>query len=241
MRTVHRSFGPAVPVLAVALAVSPLFAAKPTAKKGGDLIWTHPAFDSLGIKSIALLPVTSFDHNRENERKVENLFAQALRPSGYRWVTPAGARELIKVAHGESTLARVDADILKNGRIDSLRAGALCKATRANAIMSMRLDLFEQALVEWNQSGTPSTTVKLRAALVDSAGRLLWSASGSETGEGTPHDPNAATMGVKSSGLGTTPITAQGGAPSYDEVTTRLVARWMAHFPAMKPATPAQP
>ena len=241
MRAFNRWFRLAIALLALTLAVTPLLAAKPKAKKGGDLIWTHPSFDSLQIKSITLLPACSFDHNRENERRVENLFAQALRPAGYRWVTPAGARELIKTAQGESTLARIDADILKNGRIDSLRAGALCRATRTNAIMSMRIDLFEQNQVEWNQSGTPNTTVQLRAALVDSAGRLLWSASGGETGEGTPHDPSAGTVGVKSSGLGTTPITAQGGAPSYDEVTMRLVTRWMTHFPALKQATPAQP
>src|SRR5262245_15957943 len=107
MRALYRSLGLAIALLGLGAAVSPLLAAKPTAKKGGDLIWTHPSFDSVAVKSIALLPACSFDHNRENERRVENLFAQALRPSGYRWVTPSGARELIKVAQGESTLVRI--------------------------------------------------------------------------------------------------------------------------------------
>lgn len=206
-----------------------------------DLVWTYPHFDSLGIRSVALLPASSFDHNRQNERMVEGLFAQALKPSGYRWVTPLVGRELIKTALGESALAAIDNEVLKHGRVDSLRARALCRAVRTEAIMTTRLDLFEQVQVEWNQAGRPTTTVQVRAALVDSAGRLLWSASGSETGEGTYHDPSAATMGVKSTGLGSTPITAQAGAPSFEEVTTRLFARWMPFFPARKAATPAQP
>ena len=239
MHALHRrSSRLLITLMALGLMAWPVLAAKP---KRTDLIWAHPRFDSLGVRSIALLPASSFDHNRQNEQRVEGLFAQVLRPSGYRWITPQVGRELIKSALGESALAAIDVDVLKLGRIDSLRAGALCRALRSQAIMSTRLDLFEQAQVEWNQAGTPSTTVKLRAALVDSAGRLLWSAAGSETGEGTSHDPNAATMGVKSTGLGSTPITAQGGAPSFDDVTTRLVSRWMLHFPARKSAAPAQP
>ena len=226
-------------VLALALMAWPALGAREKAKK--DLIWSHPHVDSLRIKSVALLPAASFDHNRQNERLVEGLFAQSLKPTGYRWVTPLVGRELIKSALGDSTLAAIDRDVLKTGRVDSLRARALCRAVRTDAILTTRLDLYEQVQVEWNQAGKPTTTVQLRAALVDSAGRLLWSASGSETGEGTYHDPSAATMGVKSSGLGSTPITAQGGAPSFEEVTTRLFARWMPFFPARKADTPAQP
>jgi hypothetical protein len=221
------------------LSALPALAVKDKTKKV-DLIWSHPRIDSLGIRSMALLPASSFDHNRQNERLIENLFAQSLRPSGYRWVTPLVGREIIKSALGESTLAAIDRDVLKLGRVDSLRAGALCRALRTDAVLTTRVDLFEQVQVEWNQAGKPTTTVRLRAAVVDSAGRLVWSASGGETGEGTYHDPTSATMGVKSDGLGSTPITAQGGAPSFEEVTTRLLTRWMAFFPRLA-ATPAQP
>jgi hypothetical protein len=100
------------------------------------------------------------------------------------------------------------------------------------ALFLMRLEQFEQTQVEWNQSGKPTTTVRLRAALVDSTGRLLWSAAGSETGEGQYHEADAGTTGVNGSGLNTTPTTAQGGAPSFEDVTTRLLDRWMKRFPA---------
>jgi hypothetical protein len=115
----------------------------------------------------------------------------------------------------------------------------LCRALRVTALLSVRVDLFEQVQVEWNQSGKPSTTVQSRAAVVDSGGRLVWTASGSETAEGPYHDANAATLGVKGSGLTTEPVTGQGGAPSFDDVTTRLFTRWAAHFPALPKAETA--
>jgi hypothetical protein len=92
--------------------------------------------------------------------------------------------------------------------------------------------------MEFNQAGKPTTTVALTAALVDSSGRLLWTASGSETAEGPYHDPSTAPLGVSSSGLINKPITGQGAAPSYPETLGKLLARWLPNFPA-KPAPPA--
>ena len=197
-----------------------------------DLIWVHPRFDSLGVQSVALLPAASFDKNHRNETFVENMLAKALQPAGYRWVTPQVARDKIRSAGGDSAVAAVSNVILKSGRVDSLSAQRLCGTLRTSALMSVRLDQFEQTQVEWNQSGKPTTTVRLRAALVDSTGRVLWSASGSETGEGQYHEADAGTTGVSGSGLNTTPTTAQGGAPSFEDVTTRLLDRWMKRFPA---------
>src|SRR4030095_15408340 len=133
----------------------------------------------------------------------------------------------------------IDRGILTQGRVDSLAARRLCRALRVTALLSVRVDLFEQIQVEWNQSGKPSTTVQSRAAVVDSSGRLLWTASGSETAEGPYHDANAATLGVKGSGLTTEPVTGQGGAPSFQDVTTRLFPPWSTHLPAFKPPAAA--
>ena len=177
-----------------------------------DLIWVHPAFDSLGIQSVVLLPSASFDKNHRSENLIESLFAQALQPSGYRWVTPRVARDAIRSAFGDSGVAALSQGILAQGRVDSVVARRLCRTLRTGALMSLRLDQCEQVQVDWNQSGKPSTTVKLKAALVDSTGRLVWSASGNETGEGPYHEADAAMMGVKGSGLTTTPSTAEGGA-----------------------------
>jgi len=220
--------------LAAALALMatlPALAAKPVKKV--DSIWTHPNYASLGIESIALLPAVSYDNNVKNEKTIESMFAQSLRPAGYRWVTPAVAKEMIRAGMGgDSALSAVDLAILRQGRVDSVTARRLCRTLRAQAVMSVRVDLFERNEVAWNQSGKPSTTVQVKAGLVDSTGRLVWSASGSETGEGPYHEAGAPTVGVKMSDGETTPITGEGGAPSFNEVVTRLFTRWMKDFPA---------
>ncbi len=223
--------------LACGLAGTSARGAKPAKKV--DMIWVDPQYQSLGIQSIALLPAASFDNNLKNEKTVEMIFAQALKPNDYRWVSPPVAREMIKsLLGGDSALAAIDQIVLKNGRVNSLAAPRLCRAIRTDAVMSVRLDLFERVEVEWNQSGKPTTTVQAKAALVDSSGRLVWSASGSETGEGQYHEAGAPTVGVRMSGGENKPITGQGGAPSYEEVATRLFTRWVKDFPA-RAETPA--
>jgi hypothetical protein len=233
------------PALLTVLGLAALPASGGAAPRTPDLIWVHPRFDSLRVQSVALLPSVSFDKNHRNESFVETMFARALQPAGYRWITPQVAREKIQSAGGDSAVAALNNVILKTGRVDSLSAQRVCSALRTSALMSVRLDQFEQTQVEWNQSGKPTTSVRLRAALVDSTGRLLWSASGSETGEGQYHEADAGTTGVNGSGLNTTPTTAQGGAPSFEDVTTRLLDRWMKRFPARPAAAtsvaPAKP
>lgn len=219
-------------VVVGSLAVVGMALAAPKAKdKRGDTIWIHPKFGEPGLQSVALLPAASFDNNLKSEKTAEVLFAQAMRPTGYRWVSPTVVKDMLRATEGDAAIAAIDQEILKNGRVDSLRANRVCRALRVGALMSTRVDLFEQVQVEWNQRGKPSTTIQARAALVDSTGRLLWMAVGSETGEGLHHDPNATTLGVKGSGLNTEPVTGQGGAPSFEEVSTRLFARWGQHFP----------
>jgi len=129
----------------------------------------------------------------------------------------------------------VCAGILKTGRVDSLAAPLLCRTLRANAVLGVRVDQWEQAQVNWGQSGKPGTTVRVVAALIDSSGALLWSISGSETGEGPFHDPmtnppevmNHPTM----AGL---PVTGENGPPRFEDVLSKLLARWVPQFP--KPA-----
>jgi hypothetical protein len=230
--------------LAVALLIVgalPSGAAKPKPARGGDIIWTHPDYPGFGVSSIAFLPTVSFDHDTQSEKTVENLFPQAIRASGYRWITPSSARDRIRSLLGDSALVALHAGILRNARADSLAVNGVCRVLRVSALLSTRVDLFEQIEVEWNQSGKPSTTLQVHAALVDSSGRLLWSAAGSETAEGQYHDPNAATLGVKGSGLDQQPVTAATGAPSFDEVATRLFTRWGEHFPPMPSVATATP
>lgn len=226
-------------ILAAAIAAAacdPAAAAKRT--KSGDATWTNPDFASLGIESIAFLPVTTYDNDHQNARLVESAFGSALRGTNFRWVSATTARERLRAFGGDSILKALNAGVAKSGRVDSLAAPKLCAVVRADAVLSVRVDLWDKIEMEWNQPGKPSTTVQLRAALVDSAGRVLWTAAGSETAEGPYHDPTSGTVGVKSSGLSNTPMTGQTGAPAFEDVLSRLFARWAPLFPA-RPVTGA--
>lgn len=206
-----------------------------------DTFWTYPDIASVPLRSIALLPGASFDNNLKTEKELEVAWGTVSRPLGYRWFYSTMSKDLLRRAFGgDSVLTVLRKGLLKEGRVDSLSAQKLCQALHTSAVLSMRADNWEQMEMEWNQTGKPWTRVTIKAALVDSTGRLLWTASGSETGEGPLHQADSGTLGVKSSGLTFQPVTGQGGAPSFQEVLALLFARWVGSFPAKSsPAAPA--
>jgi len=228
-------FGSLVAVAAVALIAIPHGHAAPKPGKPLDTIWLHPEFAALGVDRIAVLPVATFDNSLEAEQMVEQAFGQVFRKTGYRWVSSSSTRDLLRErANGTDSLVKVvKAKLLKSDRVDSLEARRLCAWMHAGSVLSLRVDQWEREQVEWNQAGKPFTQVQVRAALVDSGGRLLWSAAGSNKGEGSYNDPsNPSVAGVTTSGLDTRPISAQAGAPSFPEVLLPLFTRWVEAFPA---------
>lgn len=213
------------------------------AQKGAkkvDLFWTAPDFAAHEPRTIALLPAATYDGSLEARKNAEAAVGRAFRETGYRWTSPLITRDRLFKAGGDSLLKALNDGLLANPRVDSLEAPALARTMFANALLTIRVDRYEKLEMEFNQAGKPSTTVALTAALVDSSGRLLWTASGSETAEGPYHDPNTSPVGVNASGLNNRPITVQGGAPSFPETLSKLLARWLPNFPAKQaPATPA--
>ncbi len=229
------------PVCAVALATA--VASSAVAGKGPgrtDAVWQAPDYAGFDVRSIAMLPVATFDNSLDARRYTENAIGQSLRGTGYRWVSTMMTREEIAREGGDSLLKAFTQSVLRTGRLDSLDAPRFSRATRARALLTVRVDRFERMELPFDQSGRPTTTVQLTAALVDSTGRLLWSASGSETAEGPYQDAGASVIGVRASGLNNTPVANQGVAPSYAETLTRLLARWLPQFPA-RPASAALP
>ena len=202
-----------------------------------DIIWFHPRFASFKVQSIAMLPPASFERDFDAERQVQGQSGRSLVGSGYRWVSASTAREMLRaLAGGDSLLKAVSARVLADGRVDSLTAGYLCRMLRTNAVMSVRVDEWTQLAIEPGQSGRPWTTIQLRAALVDSTGSLLWSASGGETVEGLQYDPaqadaeHSGSAGTRESGLHGS--TSAGAPPPYSDVLDRLLTRWAKQFPA---------
>jgi len=222
-----------VAVTAGALALPPGGPAAQERRRGvRDNVWRHPDSAAFAIRGIAMLPAASYDRDLQAEKLADQLWGATLRGTGHRWVSSTSTRALVAAGPGGDSLLRAAAEqALAQGRADSLLAPELCRRTRTGAVMTLRVDRWEQLKMEFNQAGKPSTTVSLTAALVDSTGRLLWRISGSETAEGPYHDPRADVVGVKTTGLGTQPITGQGGPPSHLEVLNALYARWKEHVP----------
>lgn len=219
-------------VLCVAVATDGVRAAAKAKQGRDDAAWTNPAFADFGVDRIAMLPAATYDANAATEKKVERAVGAALRGTGYRWISAPSTRNLLRANGADSLVASLRAGVLEQGRADSLEAPIACAVLRCDALLSVRVDQWEQREVAWNQSGKPTTTVRLRAALVDSTGALLWSASGSETGEGPYHQPE------DQPGQSTIQRTqsSQIGPPSYSEVLATILDRWTPTFPA-KPAS----
>lgn len=228
-------------LFALLVVVPALVSTAAVAEKKGrrvDLIWVAPDFAARHIRSIAMVPVATYDHNLQVEKLAAAMWSNSLKDAGYRWVSENSTRLMLQDEHGDSTVNALQASLLRNPRPDSLIVPALYARLRTSALLTMRVDRWEQQPIEWDQTGKPSTTVQLTAALVDSTGHLLWTASGSETGEGPYHDPSTNPLAVTQGGLSTQPITGQGGPPAFTDVATRLFARWATQFPVFAAATP---
>lgn len=221
---------PAACVLAalLAAAVSGHAAEKKTA---GDRFWTAPDLASFPLHSIALLPPATFDGNLDARKQVEAAVGTALKNSGHRWASPFLVRDYLLKAGGDSLLRAVNDKLLRSPRVDSLDAPFLARATRTRALLTVRVDQLEKRELELDQSGKPSTTAQLRAALVDSTGRLLWTVYTSETMEGAHQQAGENVIGVKASGLNTTSIGNKSAAPAFPEVLLKIARRWGEAFP----------
>ena len=200
-------------------------------KATGDRFWTAPDYGQFPVRSIALLPPATYDGSIENRHLVETAVGQALRGSGHRWVSPFLIRDYLMKNGGDSLAQAINEKLLKNPRVDSLDAPFLSRMLRTRALLTVRIDQMERRQLEAGQSGRPSTTVLLRAALVDSTGRLLWTASSTETLEGAQQDAEANVIGVKASSLNNEGIGNTTSAPVFQEVLSKLCARWKEPFP----------
>jgi len=212
------------------LALTALEAAGKSAPPG-DRSSTASDIASYPVASIAMLPAATIDGNADTRRLVEQAVGQALKGSGHRWVSPFMVRDVIVRNGGDSLAKAINDKLIKNPRVDSLDAPRLSRMFRARALLTVRVDEMERLELEANQSGRPTTSIQLLAALVDSTGRLLWTMASSETMEGAQQDPNANVIGVKASGLNNTAVGAISPAPTYQEVLAKMCARWADVFP----------
>lgn len=218
-------------LIAGAVALATLGHAADKKSSLGDHFWITPDLASYPVASIALLPPATYDGSVEARKLVENALGQSLKGSGHRWVSPFLVRDYLLKAGGDSLLKVLNDKLLKSPRVDSLDAPMLSRTLRARAILTVRVDQMERRELEAGQSGRPATTVQLRAALVDSTGRLLWTAYSNETLEGPQQDADANVIGVKASGLNNEGIGNTTSAPPVAEVLLKMCQRWLEPFP----------
>ena len=222
-----------------ALAALPALAGKPSHPI--DTVWKAPDYDAYAPRSIAVLPVATLDGNLNARRLTETALVQSMRGTGHRWVSAGISRDEISDRGGDSLLKVINDQIVRDVRLDSLQAPVISRTTHTRALLCVRVDQFEKRELDFNESGTPVTSVRVHAALVDSTGRLLWTAEGAENAEGPYQDANQAAIGVRESGLHNMPITGQGAAPDYLETLNKLLSRLAAQLPSPPAEASAAP
>jgi len=214
-------------------------AAAEKAPKKMDIFWQSPEYAAHEPRSIAMLPAAAYDGSLEARQAVETAVARALRGSGYRWTSTLVTRDRMLESGGDSLVKAFTAQVLKEPRLDSLEAPGYARLMMSDALLTIRVDRFEQYKLEVYQSGKATTTVGLTVALVDSSGRLLWRGNGVETAEGVYYDAGSSQVDTSPSAL-TNRMTPQAGPPSYAETLGKLLVRWVPQFPAKSAAaTPA--
>lgn len=220
---------------ALALAILALSAAPVLAAGRGrdvDRLWARPDAATLPLSSVAMLPAASYDNVNAAERFAETELAKAIHNAGYRWVSALTAREMLRRDGGDSLLKAVRRMVLDQGQVDSAAAPGLCARLRVNGLIAVRVERAEQVNVQSDQSGKPSTTVMVRATMVDSLGELVWLASGVNTVEG-PYQRAAPSSGASSmtTMLGNSAIQTEINAPKWTEALVPLYLRWAPSFP----------
>lgn len=221
--------GSAIAVLALAGTAL----AAPKRERVIDKLWVNPGLASIRMSAIAVLPAVSYDGVLSAEKSAEYEWMMKVKDSGYRWVSSTTARDRLREAAGsDSILIANKEDLLAHERIDSLRTPGLCRLLRVNGLLTLRLDRAEKLAIQSDQSGRPATTVQVHAALVDSTGRLVWSASGAQVTEGPELQASSAGAGGGGfNGLGPAPITERNNAPEWAAAFQPMFLRWAPTFP----------
>lgn len=223
-------FGPATTAVLLAAVAT----AAPKRDHVIDKFWVNPTLASVHVTAIAMLPAVSYDGVLPAEKSAEFEWMMKVKDTGYRWVSGTTSRDRLREAAGnDSILLANKEDLLAHERIDSLRAAGLCRLLRVNGLLTIRVDRAEQVSIQSDQSGRPSTTVQVHAALVDSTGSLVWSASGAQFTEGAELEASSAGAGGGGfNGMGPAPITDRKNAPEWAAAFEPMFLRWAPTFPS---------
>lgn len=197
-----------------------------------DHIDTNPNLPSIRLTAVAMLPAASYDNVGPAERHAEGELMKAIRGSGYRWITAPTTRDRLRDSGGDSLLKVVRERVLKSDTLGAALASDLCARLRVNGLITVLVERASQISIQSDQSGKPSTSVQVRAVLMDSLGTRVWRASGSEVLEGPEAQAQAAGgAGGESRGLTPTSTQPRDNAPEWPLAYQPLFLRWAPTFP----------
>jgi hypothetical protein len=172
-RNLARALAAMLTVLAMLVSATGSEGARPR-----DRFWVRPDAASFPLRRIAFLPVVS-DGLDAASQAVEEQWLLRFIQDGHDWVPPeicSNFMEALARQKPDSVKNAVRMQVLRTGQPDSLRVPFLAKVLHSQALLVIRVDRWDR-VVEHDARLT-TATVELTASLVDSAGRLLWRASG---------------------------------------------------------------
>ena len=214
-----------------ALTVVLLLTAAAPAKEPAEVVWSHPNPARYDVSSIAVLPVVVLDGDTQAANLVEKVLPWKWVPTGHGWLQSSSSRELLREAGGGALLQELAAQVRRSGRVDSLAARRVARVVHTGAFLAVRVDVWQKRERDRTQlrAKPSSTTISLRASLVDSSGTLLWSISGTEVLQETPGRQELGSMGIRPGALGIGLQTVS-TAPTFEDVLSKLLARWRPLF-----------
>jgi hypothetical protein len=230
-------FGFLVPGARAALAAD---AKPPKAKK--NQAYVAPGFASYGVITIAMAPVTSFDHVEENEK----LFRQAIESGfgtmdGYKFQASSYFIDAVRKGGVIDQLAAIEKAGLAGLPSDTAAASAVSLKTHVQAVLFSHLSTWQRLVVDPNTRGQSFTQVGAEFALVSlKDGAVLWRGAFQEKGDGPYNDPAVGEATERDATGNSTAKQAQLEPPTYREVLEKLISRVGSTLPKA-PAPAATP
>lgn len=224
------------PVLLLLLSLAPAVHAAPAPR---DTVWTCQDLASRPIREIASLPVVNVVDDGRGPAFVEDrLGPHFCERTHQSWLMPDAARRKLQrqtrrpYSQLDSLARQIWIDVL----VDSLTARDVARQLQVQSVLCIRIDRWERLEV-WD-SRRMRAFVAMRAALVDSGGAVLWTASGENsapTSLGFQTELAESRSPTWFQDWGVPLATAdRRRAPDFDKAVSGLLERWVKRFPVRR-------
>jgi hypothetical protein len=214
-----------------------LFAPGPaTAKPPRDEAWVHPDIAAHRIREIAVLPIVNVvDDARAPAYVEERIGLQFCDHTPQLWILPSDARKMLERATHQpySLLDTLSSQIWREGVVDRVQARDVARQLGVESVLCVRINQWERR-VDYTPHNMRAFVV-MQAAVVDSAGSVLWTISG-ENWATTSHEQQVAlaeaNIPPRSGEWGVTMLSAyRRSAPDFNQAVSGMLERWAKSFP----------